>query len=127
LNPPKKSAIHKPFVVKSTTARDVTIAIIAGLALLSFVLWGILHMSQEVSGHPLLTGKILAKHFQPQQEEQLTIGRGGLDEKNIDGIYTMDVRTPDGHTYTVFVEKSAYISHNPGDDLTFLPPPSRQQ
>jgi hypothetical protein len=121
------SAPHKPFVVKSTTARDVTIAVVAGAALLAFVFWGILHMSQEVGGHSLLTGKILAKHFQPQQEEQLTIGRGGLDQKNIDGIYTMDVRTPDGHDYTVFVEKPVYESHKVGDDINFLPPPSRQQ
>ena len=121
------TAPHKPFVVKSTTARDVTIAVVAGAELLAFVFWGILHMSQEVGGHSLLTGKILAKHFQPQQEEQLTIGRGGLDQKNIDGIYTMDVRTPDGHDYTVFVEKPVYESHKVGDDINFLPPPSRQQ
>jgi hypothetical protein len=117
---------HKPFVVKSTTARDVTIAVVAGVALLAFVLWGILHMSQGVTSHPILTGKIITKHFEPQKEEQLTIGKGGLDQKNIDGIYTMEVRTADGRTYTVFVDQSVYDSHNPGDDLSFLPPPSRQ-
>jgi len=117
---------HKPFVVKSTTARDVAIAVLVGIALLAFVFWGILHMSQDVSGHPLLTGKILAKHFQPQQEEQLTIGKGGLDERNLDGIYTVDVRTADGRTYTVYVDKSVYESHNAGDELSFLPPPTRQ-
>ncbi len=53
----------------------------------------------------------------------MTVGRGGLDEKNIDGIYTMQVRTPDGHTYTVYVEKPIYQAHNPGDELMFLPPP----
>jgi len=118
-------APHKPFVVKSTTARDVTIAVIGGGVLLAFVFWGILHMSQDVNGHPLLNGKIVAKHFQPRPEEQLSIGRGGLDEKNLDGIYTMDVRTPDGQTYTVFVEKPVYDSHRTGDDLSFLPPPPK--
>jgi hypothetical protein len=116
----------KPFVVKSTTARDVTIAVIAGAALLAFVLWGILHMSQDVTGHSLLTGKILSKHFEPQPEEQLTLGKGGLDEKNIDGIYTVQVRTPDGHIYNVFVEKPVFESHRPGDELSFLPPPAPQ-
>ena len=118
-------APHKPFVVKSTTTRDVTIALLGGGVLLAFVFWGILHMSQDVNGHPLLNGKIVAKHFQPRPEEQLSIGRGGLDEKNLDGIYTMDVRTPDGQTYTVFVEKPVYDSHRTGDDLSFLPPPPK--
>ena len=115
---------HKPFVVKSTTARDVTIAVAAGFLLLGFVLWGIMHMSQDVTGHSLMTGKIVAKHFKPQPEEQLSVGKGGLDEKNLDGVYTMDVRTPDGKTYTVFVEKPVYDSHQTGDDLSFLPPPA---
>ena len=96
-----------------------------GQARKPFVVWGILHMSQDVGGHPLLTGKIVSKHFEPQQEEQLTLGKGGLDEKNLDGIYTMEVRTPDGQTYKVFVEKPVYESRQPGDELSFLPPPQR--
>jgi len=113
---------RKPFVVKSTTARDVTVGVVAGIGLLAFVLWGILHMSQGVTGHSLLTGKIVAKHFEPRPEEQLSVGREGLQEKDLDGIYTMEVRTPDGHTYTVFVEKPVYESHQTGDELSFLPP-----
>ena len=120
-------APYKPFVVKSTSAREVAIAVAAGLALLAFVLWGILFMAHDVSGHSLLTGTILSKHFEPQPEEdQVTVGKGGLDEKKIDGIYTMEVRTPDGQTYKVFVEKPVYQSRKVGDELSFLPPPSRQ-
>ena len=121
---PQKPPQRKPFVVKSTTARDASIGVAAGLCLLAFVLWGILHMSQDVTGHSLLTGKIVAKHFQPRPEEQLSVGHGGLDERNIDGVYTVDVRTPEGKMYTVFVEKPVYETHSPGDDLTFLPPPA---
>jgi len=112
-----------PFVVKTTGARDVAIAVAAGAAVLGFVLWGILHMSGDVSGHGMLSGKIVSKHFEPRPEEQLTIGKGGLDEKNLDGIYTMQVRTADGQTYQVFVEKAVYDSRQPGDELSFLPPP----
>jgi len=122
---PSQPQPRKPFVVKSTTGRDVAIAVVGGGVLLALVLWGILHMNQDVTGHSLLNGTIVAKHFQPQPEEQLTLGKGGLDQKNIDGIYTMDVRTPDGQTHTVFVEKPVYDSHQPGDDLSFLPPPPR--
>jgi hypothetical protein len=103
----------------------VTIGIIAGVVLLAFVAWAILHMSEGVVGRGPLTGKIMARHFQPQPEEQLTVGRGGLDQKQIDGVYTMDVQTPDGHNYTVFVDKSVYDSHQPGDSITFLPPPPK--
>jgi len=120
-------APYKPFVVKSTSAREVAIAVAAGLALLAFVLWGILFMAHDVSGHSLLTGTIVSKHFEPQPEEdQVTVGKGGLDEKKIDGIYSMEVRTPDGQTYKVFVEKPVYQSRKVGDELSFLPPPSRQ-
>jgi hypothetical protein len=119
------AAPRQPFVVKSTAARDITLAILGGAALLGLVLWGILHMNQDVTGHSLLTGTIVARHFRPQPEEQLSLGKGGLDQKNIDGVYTMDVRTPDGHIYTVFVEKPVYDSHQTGDSLSFLPPPPR--
>jgi len=115
----------KPLVVKTTSVRLVLMAVAAGAGLLGFIFWGIFHMSQEVSGHSVLTGKIVGKHFQPQVEQQITVGQGGLDEKNLDGIYTMDVRTGDGHNYTVFVEKPVYESHQVGDDLTFLPPPAK--
>ncbi|HEX4084637.1 MAG TPA: hypothetical protein VHY22_07000 [Chthoniobacteraceae bacterium] len=117
----------KPFVVKSTMGRDVTIGVIAGLALLGAVVWGIMGMGQGVTGHSVLAGKIVSKQFQPQQEEQLTVGRGGLDERNVDGTYTMVVRTPDGHDYTVFVDKAAYQAHKDGDSFTFLPPPPKEQ
>src|SRR5580700_4889634 len=115
--------LRKPLVVKTTSVRVVVLAVLAGVALLALVLWAIMGMSEDVSNHSLLTGKVLWKHFQPQPEEQLTVGPGGLDEKNIDGTYTMGVRTPDGQTYTVFVEKPDYESHKIGDDLSFLPPP----
>lgn len=116
---------RKVFVVKSTKARDVMIGVVAGAALLGLLLWGIIHMSQEVTSHSLLTGRILSKHFEPQPEEQLTIGKGGLDERDIDGIYTMEVQTPDGKMYKVFVEKPVYTSRQPGDELSFLPPPPK--
>jgi hypothetical protein len=116
-----------PLVVKSTTGCDIALAVSIGLALLAFVIWGIFRMSQDVTGNSLLSGQIIAKHFQPQQEEQLTFGKGGLDERDIDGIYTMDIRTSDGHLYKVFVEKPIYQSHQVGDQLNFLPPPPKVQ
>jgi len=116
-----------PLVVKTTTGRDIALAVSIGLALLAFVIWGIFRMSQDVTSNSLLAGQIIAKHFKPQQEEQVTLGKGGLDERDIDGVYTMDVRTSDGHLYKVFVEKPIYQSHQVGDQLNFLPPPPKVQ
>ena len=50
MSPNSEAAPKQPFVVKKTTGRDVTIAVLAGALVLAFVLWGILHMSQGVSG-----------------------------------------------------------------------------
>jgi hypothetical protein len=111
-----------PLVVKGTSMRDVVVAAVIGLALLAFVGWGILRMSHDVMPAPLLTGKILAKNFTPQPEEQMTVGKGGLDERDVDGIYTMEVKTADGHVCTVYAEKPIYEGHKVGDELTFLPP-----
>lgn len=116
---------RKPFVVK-TRRRDIAAAVLVGLAVLALILWAMVRMARDTSDHALLTGTVLSKHFEPQKEEQLTVGPGGLDRRDIDGIYTMAVRTPDGHLYTVYVEKRVYDSHNPGDELAFLPPPRTQ-
>jgi len=113
---------HRPFVVKSTRGRDVALAVIAGGALAGLLMFGFLQISREGAGHPLMTGRIVGKHFEAQKEEQLTVGNGGLDRRDVDGIYTMEVRTGDGRVYTVFVDKGVYEGHGVGDALSFLAP-----
>ncbi len=114
-----------PVVVKSTTARDIAIAVIAAVFVLGFLIYGIISMSSHVTGKRI-TGKITAKHFTPQPEEQVTIGKGGLRERNLDGEYTFEVYSDtDRKTYTVWVDKTDYDSHQIGDSFNFLPPPGK--
>ena len=116
----------KPRPVPRSSERNATgtwlIALAAGALVIGFVIWGILGMSQGVNDR-WMTGTIIAKHFQPQPENQVTIGKGGLSERSIDGEYTLDVRAdPGGKIYTVWVEKRDYEAHQTGDTFRFLRP-----
>ena len=73
----------------------------------------------------MLTGQIVGKHFKPHAEEQLSIGQAGLQQREIDGDYTLQVLVPGDKAYTVWVEKPVFEAHKVGDQLSFLPPPPR--
>ncbi len=125
LRGPQPVAGRKPLVVRGVNGRDVALGVVAGLLVLGLVIWGILRMGQDVAGHSLMTGQVTGRHFEPKPpEEQITVGRGGLDAREGDGVYTLQVRTPEGRAYTVFVEKPVYDSHPVGSELSFLPPPA---
>jgi hypothetical protein len=114
--PPKK----KPFVVKSRK-KDLVIGIVAGALILGFVLWAIGSMGNRVADK-WITGTVTAKHFTPQPEQQITIGKGGVDDRKIDGEYTFEI-VADGKNYTVWVDKSVYNSRNVGESFRFQRPP----
>jgi hypothetical protein len=117
--PPKK----KPFVVKSGK-KDLVIGIVAGALILGFVLWAIGSMGNRVADK-WITGTVIAKHFTPQPEQQITIGKGGVDDRKIDGDYTFEI-VADGKNYTVWVDKSVYDSRNIGESFRFQRPPPPQ-
>src|SRR5215210_7751609 len=98
----------QPIVVPSTTKRDVIVGIVAGLLVLGFVAYAFLHTSRGVAGKTL-TGTITAKHFKPlpETETQITIGKGGVREREVEGEYTFEVRveSENGKLYTVWVDK----------------------
>lgn len=111
-------------VGKNTTARDVTLGVLAAALVLGFLFLAFSSMSSKVGGHGL-TGTIAAKHFTPQPEEQVTIGTGGLRERKLDGAYTFEVYVaPESKNYTVWVEKTVYEAHQIGDPFYFLLPPT---
>jgi hypothetical protein len=114
--------MNQPLMVKSTKTRDVLIAVAAGAIILGFVVYGILHMSGRVASGDLV-GTITAKHFKPQEEEQITLGAGGLRERKIDGQYTFEVQVPpDNRIYTVWVDKAVFDSRKVGDQFRFARP-----
>lgn len=115
-------------VVKSTTLRDALIAGLIAIAILGFVAYGILHMSQPVQGNKI-TGKIVEKQFIPLKEKQIEFsGRSikGVRESEGEFILKVRVETESGRVFEVPVEKSLYELKKVGDPLTFMRPPSEQ-
>ncbi len=93
----------------------------------TFLGLGILTMSNNAPGN-MLNGKITAKHFQPQPEEQLTVGSDGLSSRKLDGSYTLEVYADsEKKSYTVWVDKTLYDEKKVGEEFSFLRPPSEQR
>lgn len=114
-------------VVVNTSKRDWIIGIVAGLVVVGFLAIGIWTMYREVAGYRL-TGTIVSKNFTPQPEEQVSIGKGGLHERKVDGIYTFEVRveSENNRIYTIWVDKTDYDARKTGEVFSFMrPPPAR--
>lgn len=115
--------MSKPVVVQTTRTRDVVLGVAIGLLVLGFVIYGIMSMSNRVMGNDLI-GTITAKHFTPQAEEQqITLGKGGLNEKTVTGEYRFEVQVPpENKIYTVWVDKVVYDARNVGEEFRFPRP-----
>lgn len=112
----------KPFVV-GTSKKEILLGVLGGLLLMGLVAFGFLHMNRDVAGKGI-TGKITAKHFTPQpMETQITIGKGGVKQRNVDGEYLFEVFVEtENKTYTVWVDKTVYEAQQVGDLFYFLRP-----
>ncbi|MEI8343311.1 MAG: hypothetical protein WCH43_17455, partial [Verrucomicrobiota bacterium] len=91
-----------PIVVVNTTKRDTLIGILAGAVIITLLAFAFMQMSKGVVGQGL-TGTILSKTFTPLPEEQITIGKGGIRERAVDGEYRFEVQV-ESNVYTVWVE-----------------------
>ena len=110
-----------PLVIPRFSRQDIWIGAGLGLVVLVFVIFGILSMSGGVVGKTL-TGTITAKKFTPQPEEQVTIGKGGVHARHLEGEYLLEVRV--GKTdYDVEVEQKTYEAKKVGEPFTFSRPP----
>ncbi len=117
----------KPGVNPTATGRDIVIGIAVAAGVLAFIAFAITSMSSRVAGNDL-TGTITAKHFKPQDEQQITIGRSGVREKEIDGQYSFEVEVgAEKKIYTVWVDKTVYDTRQVGEQFRFPrpAPPSR--
>lgn len=121
--PPKRY----PYVVPSTGRRDALIAIVAGLFVLAFIAYGVMHMAAPVTGNKL-TGVILEKSFTPQKERQVSFSGKHIEgTKEIAGEFVLKVRVEaQNRTYEVPVEQALYDSKKVGESVTFLRPLSEQ-
>lgn len=115
-------------VIPGTTKREALVAVIAGLLVLAFVGYGILHMASPVVGNKL-TGVIVEKVFTPQKERLIDFnGRKIGRTREIDGEYLLKIRVePEQRVYEVPVEKPVYQSKKEGDSMTFMRPEAEQR
>ena len=115
-------------VLPSTTKREALVAIVAGLLVLAFVIYGIMQMAKPVQGNQL-TGVIVGREFTPMKERQITFsGKQLKSAREIDGEYVLKVRVVAGNrVYDVPVEKAQYEAKKEGDAMTFLRPESEQR
>ena len=106
------------------------IALAAGLAVLGFVGYGISVMSswQRKASTNTLTGSIVAKHFTPAPEDQVSFSRKqGLKSEHIAGEYVLDVRvSEENRVFQVPVDANTYEAVRIGSSFTFIRPPSEQ-
>lgn len=109
-----------PYVVPSTTRRDLLVGLGSALVLLALVLFAVMNMSGGVAGSTL-NGQIVAKNFTPLKEEQVTFGRGGVHSRERDGEYVLECNVA-GHRYLVTVDKKTYNSKQVGEHFLFTRP-----
>jgi FlaG/FlaF family flagellin (archaellin) len=111
-------------VGSGTNRREMLIAIVAGLAAMALIVFGVLKMSSGVVGQTL-TGEIIAKEFTPQAETQVTIGSGGVRSREVKGEYMFEVKVPNDQTiYRVWVDEQTFQRLQKGDTYSFPRPKS---
>lgn len=126
MNPPP--AKPERVVIPDRSWRNTLIAVGAGILLLIFVGYGVLHMGSPVQGNKL-TGEIVQKVFTPLKEQQVSFtGRKIEGVKEIAGEYVLKVSVgPEKRIYEVPVERPIFNGKKVGDSLTFIRPPSEQK
>jgi hypothetical protein len=110
--------------------RDFFIALVCGIAVLAFVIYGIYSMGskQREASRVTLTGKVISKSFKPAPEEQISFGKKGLKSEHIAGEYLLRVRVDaENRTFEVPVAEPTFDSVKVGDRFTFARPRSEQK
>ena len=115
--------------VAGSSRRDVVVAIVCGIGVLAFVVYGIMSMGskQREASRVTLTGKIVEKSFKPAPEEQISFGKKGLKTEHVAGEFLLRVHVDqENRTFDVPAVQSTYESVRVGDTFTFGRPPSER-
>ena len=110
--------------------RDALIAIVCGIGVLAFVIYGTMSMGskQQEASRATLTGKIVGKLFKPVPEEQISFGTKGLKTQRIAGEFLLKIHVDrEDRTFEVPVPETTYNSVDVGDNFTFGRPKSELQ
>jgi len=110
--------MKQPYVVPSTARRDLFIGLTIGLAIMVLIVLGLMKMAGGVTGSTL-DGHIVAKHFTPYEEKQVTFGKGGV--RQTDGEYVLECEAK-GRIYLVPVDKETYKIAQVGGHYLFPRP-----
>jgi hypothetical protein len=117
-------------VIPDTTLRETLIAVICGVLILAFLVYGVMTMGarqQKASGNTL-SGEVVGKKFIPAPEEQITFGSKGIKAQQIAGEYLLEVRVKgEERVFEVPVDPATYETARQGDTQTFLRPKSEQR
>ncbi|MCX6968216.1 MAG: hypothetical protein NTZ46_10665 [Verrucomicrobia bacterium] len=110
--------MKQPYVVPSTARRDLCLGLAGGLVLMALAVFGFMKMSGGVTGI-ILNGQIVAKHFTPFAEKQVSFGKGGVRQIEGDYVLECDVK---GRLYLVTVDKETYKAAQVGKQYLFPRP-----
>jgi len=110
--------MNQPYIVPSTVRRDLLIGLAVGLAIMVIIVFGVMKMAGGIAGSTL-NGKIVAKHFTPFEETQVTFGKGGVHQQ--DGNYVLECEAK-GRLYLVAVDKETYNATKVGGCYLFPRP-----
>ena len=115
----QSAASHR--VLPDTRRRDTLIAMLAGAAVLAFVLYAMTYLSRQANASAMVEGVIVGKAFVPRPETQVSVGRDGLSSRQLAGEYSFQVRVPqeNDREYKVLVDPSIYYTRRVGDPLLF--------
>jgi hypothetical protein len=114
--------------VRTTSRREAIFAVLCGMGILAFIIYGVSHMHNEPAKNKL-RGKIVEKTFTPAPEDQISFdGKRVKSARHIKGDYTLKVHVgAENRTFEVPVQEDIYDSVKVGDSFTFLRPISEQK
>lgn len=119
---PATSPSPSRVIIKNRFRQDLIIGLVAGAAVLGFVLFAILSFNREVGGLGK-PGVIIEKLFIPQAETQITIGKVGVEKEEIAGKYILRVKLDiNGEIYNVYVDPRTYAKYTVGQSYMVLKP-----
>jgi len=116
--------IRRAPVVIKTSRKEIVIAIGAVVVIVCLLMWGFVALNKSVPKINL-EGIVTAKHFTPHEPTtEITIGQGGVSQRQNDGDYTFDIHVPsENHDYILYVDKLDWDQKKVGDTIIFLRPP----
>jgi len=127
MNPPAQHP--QRIVVPTTTRREMLFATLCGVGVLGVIGYGVVALGkgQRKAASNTISGTIRKKTFTPGPEQQIRVGRGGLQSRKFDGEYLLEVFVKsENRTFQVPIDAATYEAVRIGDSFTFVRPPSEQ-